>query len=214
MIIQIKLLGFKESYKEFNSNKRRLTRKILLDELKKIVVDNHHIDNSEERVKQRFNYFSEYYGEDKIYFEAKHVSSDIIQKFLIDYSNLDIDKKYDFINDMLFYYKRINELSLPFPNKMLDDYKPIIKNLIGDDLMEYYNRLYKEEQMQLILNLINEFKWFKFDTDYYNRKFKEVKENPKIIRTLKKETIDCCQRTFHKFILDQYNPNLFLLKII
>lgn len=189
------LLEFKESYKKFNSDKRRLTRKILLEELKESAY-NHHIDYSDERVKQHFCYSGEYYGEHKKYFEVKPVSSDEVQKFLIDYSNLNMDEKCDFIKDMMFYYNRINQLSLPSPNNMLDEYRPIIQSIIGDELMQYYNCLYTEEQMLLILKVVDEFKWFKYDADYYNRKLKTVKENPKIIRLLKEQTIDYCQRNF------------------
>lgn len=193
---KIKLLReFKESYKEFNSDKRRLTRKILLEELKEAVF-NHHIDYSEERIKQYFYYSSEYYGEYKKYFEAKSVSSDDVKNFLIDYSSLSVEEKYNFIEDMIFTYTRINKLSLPYSNKMLDDYRPIIQSIIGDELIKYYNCLYPEEQMQLILKITDEFKWCKQDVDYYNSMLKSIKENPKIVRLLKEETINCCRREF------------------
>ena len=97
---------------------------------------------------------------------------------------------------MIFLYNRINKLSLPVPDNMIDDYRPIIQSIIGDELMEYYNCLYNEEKMQLILELVNEFKWFKIDANYYNSDLKTLKENPKIIRVLKKETIDYCQNRF------------------
>lgn len=197
---KIKLLReFKEAYKEFNSDKRRLTRKILLEKLKEVVY-NHHIDYSEERIKQHFYYSSEYYGEYKKYFEAESVSSNDVKNFLIDYSSLNFEEKCNFIEDMIFTYTRINQLSLPSFNKTLDDYRPIIQSIIGDELIKYYNCLYPEEQMQLILKLTDEFKWYKQDIDYYNSKLKPIKENPKIIRLLKEETINCCQKNFSQIL--------------
>lgn len=191
------LFEFRDSYKDFNSDKRRLTRKIVLDELIE-TIESLRFYYSDDEIKRSFCFSSEYYGEYKKYFEVKPVSSEVVQKFLIDYSNLDMAKKCDFIKDMIFYYDRINHLSLPFPNNMLEDYRPIIQSLIGDELMEYYNLLYKEEQMRLIVRVAKEFLWFKRDNDYYNWKFSTVKEDPKIIRTLKKEAMSWCQHSLSK----------------
>ena len=190
------LLELKEVYPEFNSDKRRLTRKILLENFRDLDFAHHH-SYSDENIKNRHYYSGDYYGEGEKYFDAQQVSEEEVKEFSIEYSNLSISQKRKFIEDMTFYYNRVNYfLKLPYPDKMIEAYKPIIQNLLGDDLMEYYNKLYKTEQIELILSLVNEFKWFKYDENNYRYKLNAVKENPIIIRKLKKETIDYCQRYF------------------
>lgn len=79
---------------------------------------------------------------------------------------------------------------------MIKSYQTIIQDILGKDLMEYYNKLYKAEQLKLVLSLINEYKWFKNDKVIMNIKLNTTKENPIIIRTLKKETIESCKKLF------------------
>ena len=190
------LLEFKEEYPKFNSDKRRLTRKILLENFRDLDFDHHYI-YSDEEIKNRYYYSGDYYKEGEKYFDAKPISEDVVKDFLTEYSNLSIPQKKEFIEDMTFYYNRVNYfLKLPYPDKMIESYKPIIQNILGDDLIEYYDKLYKTEQIILILRLVDEFRWFKNDTDYYKRKNQNVKENPQIIRILKKEIIEYCQDRF------------------
>ena len=99
---------------------------------------------------------------------------------------------------MIFFYDKITRWTLPFANNMLEEYRPIIQGYIGDELMMYYNHLYPDEQMQLIIRVVKEFKWFENDCNYYDFMFKSVKNDPKIIRTLKKEAISCCQQRLSK----------------
>lgn len=186
------LLSFKEEYNDFNSDKRRLTRKIVLDELKDAAQE-HKMYYSEDAVRSQFAYSSEYYGETKRYFEAKLVSTEEVNEFIEEYDSLNINQKRDFIEDMIFAYQRINHLPLPNSSEMLDNYKQIIQSLLGEELMIYYDKLFPVEKMRIILRVINEFKWFKIDEDYYNYKYKSVKENPKIIRLTKKETLSYCK---------------------
>ena len=197
------LLLFKELYKSFNSDKKRLTRKIVLDELIK-QVDNHHIDNSDKRIIEHFLYSSEEVTdlckieEYKRYFKPQAVSEELVQKFLIDYSNLSTDDKCNLIEETSLYYDRLSEFSLPCSYNMLLDYRPIIQNIIGDDLIEYYDHLYSEEKIELIISVVTFFKKFEYDNDYYNEMILETKKDPKIIRNLKKEAISSCHYSFKK----------------
>ena len=194
---KLKLLyEFKEVYPQFNSDKRRLIRKILLENFRNLDLE-HHYRYSDEFVKNNRYYSGDYYEEGKKYFDAQEVDEKDIKDFLIEYNNLSRTEKTEFIEDMIFYYRRVNHfLDLPYPDKMIETYQPIIEDILGKDLIEYYNKLYKVEKLELILSLINEYKWFKNDEDYYNYKLNTTKENPIIIRTLKKETIESCKKIF------------------
>lgn len=189
------LLSFKVKYQEFNSDKRRLFRKIVLEKLQAIAFE-HRLYYSDEGVRERFIYTSEYYGEYKRYFEAKQITCEEVQNILTDFSNLTSKAKIEFINEMIFAYSRINRLKLPYPEPMLNEYKSIIQNLLGEELMIYYDKLFTKEKMELILELVTEFRLFNHDEDYYNYKLNTTKENPQIIRLLKRETINRCQETF------------------
>lgn len=194
---KLKLLyEFKEVYPQFNSDKRRLIRKILLENFRNLDLE-HHYRYSDEFVKNNRYYSGDYYEEGKKYFDAQQVDEKDIKDFLIEYNNLSRAEKTEFIEDMIFYYRRVNRfLDLPYPDKMIETYQPIIEDILGKDLMEYYNKLYKAEQLELILSLANEYKWLKNDKDSYEYKLNTTKENPIIIRTLKKETIECCKKLF------------------
>ena len=197
------LLLFKEVYKSFNSDKRRLARKIVLDELIK-QVDYHHIDNSDKRRIGQFIYSSEEFSdlckidECRRYFKQQFVSSELVQKFLVDYSNLSIERKGKFIEEMLLYYDRLSYFSLPNSDNTRQEYRLIFQNLLGDELIEYYDALHSEEQMQLIIDVVDYFKWFKYDNNYYNGVISEMRKDSKFIRRLKKETIYSCHRILNK----------------
>lgn len=186
------LLEFKDAYPEFNSDRRRLTRKKALDELKESAFE-HHISNSDERVKGQFIFSGRYYNEAKRYYETRPVSPEEVQEFLTEYEQLSTKAKREFIEELIFAYQRINHLELPNPETMLEEYKPIILSIIGKELMPYYNKLYKEEQLRLILNIVEDYRWFKIDEDYYNRKVNRLKDRPKVIRLTKQETLKCCK---------------------
>lgn len=51
--------------------------------------------------------------------------------------------------------------------------------------------------MTIIAGITDDFKWFKQNKDYYNYKFKTVKENPKLIRLVKQQTLTACQSEFN-----------------
>lgn len=186
------LLSFKEEYQKFNSDKRRLSRKIIFEKLKDMAFE-HRMYYSDEGVKESFIYSSESYGEYKRYFHAKQVSSEEVQAFFNDFTNLPDRTKTEFINDMIFAYSRINRLELPYPNVMIEEYESIIQDLLGEELVPYYEKLFAQEKIELILELVTEFRLFKNDEDYYNYKLHTTKENSKMIRLLKKETIHSCQ---------------------
>lgn len=197
------LSSFKELYNSFNSDKRRLTRRIVLEELIK-QVDNHHIDNSDKRIIQQFLYSSKKFTEQcKLeeyirYFQPKNVSSEMVQKFLVEYSKLNIANKLNFIEEMNLYYDRLDCFNLPISKNILREYRPIIQELIGDEFIEYYDCLHSKEQMKLIINVIDCFNWFKLDNNYYNRILLEMREDPKFIRKLKKEAIYSCSHILNK----------------
>lgn len=183
---------FKEQYQNFNSDKRRLTRKIAFDELIN-QVGNHCIDNSDESRSSYFLYLFNYNEEEYIrYFKPKSVSLEEVKKFVLSYSNLNINSKLNLIEDMSSYYKKICYFSLPVPENTLQGYQEIIKDIIGDDLIEYYGCLYSEEKVKLIINLIDNFKMFEYNEDYYLQINFEMKKDPKIIRKLKRKATDCC----------------------
>lgn len=186
------LSSFKEQYQNFNSDKRRLTRKMVFDELIN-QVGNHHFDNSDESRSSHFLYLFDYDKEEYTrYFKPKSVSLEEVKNFVLSYSNLNINSKLNLIEEISSYYKRLYYFSLPVPENTLQEYKGIIKDLIGDDLIEYYDCLYSEEKMRLIINLIHNFKMFEYDEDYYHRMNSEMKKDPKIIRKLKRKATDYC----------------------
>lgn len=183
---------FKEQYQNFNSDKRRLTRKITFDELIN-QVDNHRIDNSDESRSSYFLYLFNYNQEEYIrYFKPKSVSLEEVKNFVLSYSNLNINSKLDLIEEISSYYKKLYYFSLPVPENTLQEYKGIIKDLMGDDLINYYDCLYSEEKMRLIINLIDNFKMFEYDEYYYLQMNSEIKKDPKIIRKLKRKATDRC----------------------
>lgn len=196
---KLKLLyEFKEIYPQFNSDKRRVIRKILLENFRDLDLE-HHYRYSDDFIKNSRYYSGDYYEEGKKYFDAQQLSEEDIKDFLTEYNNLSISKKIEFIEDMIFYYHRVNRfLDLPYPDKMIESYQLIIQDILGKDLMEYYNKLYKSEQLELILRLVNEYKWFKNDKDSYEYKLSTTKENSIMIRALKKETIEYCKEHFNK----------------
>ena len=186
------LLGFIKAYPTYNSDKRRLTRRKTFEELRD-AAENHHISNCDERVIQQFAYSGEYYGETKRYFRPEPVTQEQINDFKTEYESLSINMKRDFIEDMLFAYQRINHLELPNQTPMLELYKPTMLNILGEDLMTYYDKLYPSEQMRLIVRILDDYRWLKEDEEYYNIKVQNLKERPKEIRLQKQQTIATCK---------------------
>ena len=186
------LLGFIKAYPTYNSDKRRLTRRKTFEELRD-AAENHHISNCDERVIQQFAYSGEYYGETKRYFRPEPVTETQIEDFKTEYESLSINMKRDFIEDMLFAYHRINRLELPNQTPMLELYKPTMLNILGEDLMTYYDKLYPSEQMRLIVRILDDYRWLKEDEEYYNIKLTALKEKPKVLRNLKQQTIATCK---------------------
>ncbi len=186
------LLGFIKAYPTYNSDKRRLTRRKTFEELRDAAED-HHISNCDERVIQQFAYSAEYYGETKRYFKPEPVTKEQIDEFKAEYESLSTNMKRDFIEDMIFAYQRINHLDLPNQTPMIEAYKPIIFNILGEDLMSYYDKLYPSEQMRLIVRILDDYRWLKEDEEYYNIKLKKLKEKPKEIRLQKRQTLAACK---------------------
>lgn len=186
------LLGFLEEYPTYNSDKRRLTRKKAFEELKEITFE-HHISNCDDKVTAQFGYSSEYYGETKRYFKPQPATKDDAEEFKKEYETLNNNRKRDFIDDFICAYQRIRYLELPNYNQMLELYRPILNNILGDDLMTYYDKLYPTEQMRYILDIIEDYRWYKIDEDYYNLKLQALKETPKVLRHLKQQTIEICK---------------------
>lgn len=186
------LLGFIKAYPTYNSDKRRLTRRKTFEELKD-AAEEHHISNCDERVIQQFTYSGEYYGETKRYYRPEPVTQEQIADFKTEYESLSINMKRDFIEDMLFAYQRINHLALPNQTSMIEAYKPIMLSILGEDLMSYYNKLYPSEQMNLIVRILDDYRWLKEDEEYYNIKVRNLKEKPKEIRLLKHQTLSACE---------------------
>ena len=183
---------FIKAYPTYNSDKRRLTRRKTFEELKD-AAEEHHISNCDERVIQQFTYSEEYYKETKRYFRPEPVTQEQIADFKTEYESLGINMKRDFIEDMLYAYQRINHLALPNQTSMLEAYKPIMLNILGEDLMSYYNKLYPSEQMNLIVRILDNYRWLKEDEEYYNTKVQRLKEKPKEIRLLKHQTLSACE---------------------
>lgn len=183
---------FIKAYPTYNSDKRRLTRRKTFEELKD-AVEEHHISNCDERVIQQFAYSGEYYEETKRYFRPEPVTQEQIADFKTEYESLSINMKRDFIEDMLYAYQRINHLALPNQTSMIEAYKPIMLNILGEDLMPYYNKLYPSEQMNLIVRILDNYRWLKEDEEYYNTKVQRLKEKPKEIRLLKHQTLSACE---------------------
>ena len=183
---------FIKAYPTYNSDKRRLTRRKNFEELKD-AAEEHHISNCDERVIQQFAYSEEYYKETKRYFRPESVTQQQIADFKTEYESLSINMKRDFIEDMLYAYQRINHLALPNQTSMLEAYKPIMLNILGEDLMSYYNKLYPSEQMSLIVRILDNYRWLKDDEEYYNIKVRNLKEKPNKIRLLKHQTLSACE---------------------
>ena len=183
---------FIKAYPTYNSDKRRLTRRKTFEELKD-AAEEHHISNCDERVIQQFTYSEEYYKETKRYFRPEPVTKEQIADFKTEYESLSINMKRDFIEDMLYAYQRINHLALPNQTSMIEAYKPIMLNILGEDLMPYYNKLYPSEQMNLIVRILDDYRWLKEDEEYYNIKVQRLKEKPKEIRLLKHQTLSACE---------------------
>ena len=183
---------FIKAYPTYNSNKRRLTRRKTFEELKD-AAEEHHISNCDERVIQQFTYSEEYYKETKRYFRPEPVTQQQITDFKTEYESLSINMKRDFIEDMLYAYQRINHLALPNQTSMIEAYKPIMLNILGEVLMTYYNKLYPSEQMNLIVRILDDYRWLKEDEEYYNIKAQRLKEKPKEIRLLKHQTLSACE---------------------
>ena len=183
---------FIKAYPTYNSNKRRLTRRKTFEELKD-AAEEHHISNCDERVIQQFAYSEEYYKETKRYFRPEPVTKEQITDFKTEYESLSINMKRDFIEDMLYAYQRINHLALPNQTSMIEAYKPIMLNILGEDLMPYYNKLYPSEQIRLIVRILDNYRWLKEDEEYYNIKVQRLKEKPKEIRLLKHQTLSACE---------------------
>ena len=183
---------FIKAYPTYNSDKRRLTRRKTFEELKD-AAEEHHISNCDERVIQQFAYSEEYYKETKRYFRPEPVTQEQIADFKTEYESLSINMKRDFIEDMLYAYQRINHLALPNQTSMIEAYKPIMLNILGEDLMPYYNKLYPSEQMNLIVRILDNYRWLKEDEEYYNTKVQRLKEKPKEIRLLKHQTLSACE---------------------
>ena len=186
------LLGFMKAYPTYNSAKRRLTRKKTFEELKD-AAENHHISHCDESVIGQFAYSGEYYGETKRYFRSEAVTKEQIEDFKKEYEALSINKKREFIKDMIYAYQRINRLALPNQTPMLEAYKPIMLNILGEDLMAYYDKLYPTEQMDLIVRILDDYRWLKEDEEYYNLKLKKLSETPKVLRKLKQQAIMECR---------------------
>lgn len=90
---KLKLLyEFKASYPKFNSDKRRLFRKILLENFRDLDLE-HHYRYSDEFVKNNRYYSGDYYEEGKKYFDAQQVDEKDVKEFLTEYNNLSISKK-------------------------------------------------------------------------------------------------------------------------
>ena len=192
------LLSFEELYKSFNSDKRRITRRFAIKALIE-KAEWHHTDHSESNRERYFLYSSEgFTRSDKIreclrYFKPQSISQEEVQEFLSTYANMDLESKSEFVEDMIFCYDRLHYFNLPFNSNMLKQYKSIIQSMIGDDLMLYYDNLYPEEQISLIIEVVSKAK--KLNTEEYVRRMKaEMANNPKYIRNLKKEAIYYCQR--------------------
>ena len=183
---------FIKAYPTYNSDKRRLTRRKTFEELKD-AAEEHHISNCDERVIQQFTYSEEYYKETKRYFRPEPVTQEQIADFKTEYESLSINMKRDFIEDMLYAYQRINHLALPNQTSMIEAYKPIMLNILGEVLMTYYNKLYPSEQMNLIVRILDDYRWLKEDEEYYNIKAQRLKEKPKEIRLLKHQTLSACE---------------------
>ena len=183
---------FIKAYPTYNSDKRRLTRRKTFEELKD-AAEEHHISNCDERVIQQFAYSGEYYEETKRYFRPEPVTQEQITDFKTEYESLSINMKRDFIEDMLYAYQRINHLALPNQTSMIEAYKPIMLNILGEDLMSYYNKLYPSEQMNLIVRILDNYRWLKEDEEYYNIKVRNLKEKPNKIRLLKHQTLSACE---------------------
>lgn len=192
------LLSFEELYKSFNSDKRRITRKFAIKALIE-QAEWHHTDHSESNRGHYFIYSSEgFTKDDKIreylrYFKPQSISEEEVREFLATYASMDLESKSEFVEDMTFSYDRLNYFKLPCNSNILKHYKSIIQSMIGDDLMLYYDNLYPEEQIRLIIEVVNKAK--KLNTEEFVSRMKaEMANKPKYIRNLKKEAKYYCQR--------------------
>lgn len=175
-----KLLLFKESYKNFNDDERTLAKYKALKELKQ-QIDNHDtVDYSEEKLGQQFLYLNRKIEKYISYFWPESVSLEMVHKFLIEYSKLTIDNKCKLIEEMILYYDDLNFSALPAPQNILKEYRPIIQNMIGDKHIGYYDYLFPEEQIRLIMEVIDYFEMFKYDNEYYNKMIMEVRDDSKV----------------------------------
>lgn len=192
-----RLIAFKDEYDKFNSNKRRLMRKIMLNEFEDIVYFHHH-DYSEENTFQRFRYFSpevlsfDREKENNRYFNPQVLSEDIVEDFIKKFNNLSIFDKFEFIEDMCFNYSRLAFFNMPVSKRIVVEYRDLIKMVLGDDLITYFDKLYPEEQMECILKSLSNLE--RYDSkEVINKNVEDLQ-----IGKIKRKVINECENKFSK----------------
>lgn len=187
------LLEFKDNYQRHNSDLRRIIRKTALTNIID-VISYHHIDNSEEREKGHFLYTSEELTsynrtlEYKRFFMPTEIEESEYEYFKYYYSKLTPSQKKQFIQSMLEKYNRLRNyvFSLAGYKKMNEEYRPLITSIIGEDMMQYYDQLFPKEQFNLIRKTVDDTAYILEENEYYTSLLVESKNNPTLIRQLKK----------------------------
>ena len=192
---KIKLLEKnKELYNQLNSNQRRLLRLKTLKNLEEKAED-HSKDNSDIN-RQRayiYRYSSEYYigyyvDEFNSYFHPKKISNKDSNNYINKFKNMSINEKYNMIKEYIYQYTNLDDFfywDIPNPNELINEYNPIILNIIGQELFEYYQKLHNREKISIITEIANMIEEIEsYDKKSLNIKDKDAVKKQKVL-TLK-----------------------------
>jgi len=192
-------LDSKVKFDKLNSTQRRNLRYRALKTLEYRV--DYYEASTDESIKNYFVYLNsiKYDTKEELdeilnsHFNPKKISDEEAEQYIELYRIMDLNDQKDFIEEMYNYYNKTNlsfiTNDFPAVDKIVKEYKDIVKKLFGDDLYEYYQALSTKEKIYIINSIAEIIK--SFETTYEN---KLVLDEKHAVYNQKMKTIDACQR--------------------
>lgn len=191
------LIKNKELYNKLNSNQRRILRLKSLKRLEEEVIY-HSRDNYELSLQRKYIYYygSEYFlgyytNEFNSYFHPKKISNKDSEEYIEQLKKMSINEKYNIIKKYISQYSHFKEFfmsNIPNTKDIINDYNPIILNILGPELFAYYNKLNSDEKISIITDtamLIS-------DLESDNKNTKIIKDK-NVIKNQKVLTLKSCK---------------------
>ena len=152
------LLKQQKLYNTLNSNQRRTLRLKTIEHLGEKVQDYPTSDSYEnKKIYFAYNYGSEFYigeyvNEFNSYFYPQKISDKTAEEYIERIKNLSINDKYEFLNEFFYHYSRFDffTYTIPNPKELINLYDSVVLNVIGDELFEYYKKMFINERVSFI----------------------------------------------------------------